>query len=122
MTKKDIFILLSPSIWLVYITAVAFLFPHTFQRHFQDASQLQETHRDFDRFATNVQSGKVQLTQEKMLKGMGLAITHAESAYAVSTSLLGVLRRYAWADLIAIVLQVGAVLIVCKRLRKRLQP
>jgi hypothetical protein len=122
MTKKDIFILFSPNIWLLYLTVVAFLGPHTFQKHFKDADQFQETQRSFERFATNVQSGKVRLTQEKMLDYMSSGDEYAESEYEVSTSLLGVLQRYAWELVIAIIWQVGAVLIVCKRLRKKLQP
>jgi hypothetical protein len=122
MTKKDIFILFSPGIWLVLMTGAAFLGPHEFQKHFEDASQFQETQRNFERFATNVQSGKVQLTQEKMLEDMRSALAYAESEYDTSTSLLRVLRRYAWALVIAIAWQVGAVFIVRKRLRKKLQP
>ena len=122
MAKKDIFILFSPSIWLVYMAIVAFLGPHTFQKQFQNASQFQENQRIFERFATNVQSGKVQLTQEKMLEDMRSEEAYAESEYDVSASLLGVLRQYAWAFVTAIVWQVGSVLIVCKRLRKKLQP
>jgi hypothetical protein len=121
MTKKNIFILFSPSIWLVYMTVVAILGPHTFQKHFQDSIQFQKTQRSFERFATNVQSGKVQLTQEEMIDYMRSANTYAESEYDVTTRLLVVLRHYAWAGITAIAWQVGAVLIVRKRLRKKLQ-
>ena len=121
MTKKDILILLSPSIWLVYMTIVAFLGPHYFQKHFESATEFQETQRSFERFATNVQNGNVRLTQEKMLDYMRSGDEYAESEYKVSTSLLAVLRRYAWYLVVAIVWHVGAVLIVCKRLRKILQ-
>jgi len=118
MTKKDIFILFSPNIWLVYIAVVAFLGPHTFQRHYHGTSDFQETQRNFEKFATNVQSGRVQLTQEKMLEYMRSANGYAESEYHVNLSLLEVLRHYAWSEIVAIAWLVGAVLVVRGRLRK----
>ena len=120
MTKKDIFILLSPSIWLVCFAVLAFLGPHMFQKHYEGVSHFQKTQQNFERFATNVQAGKVQLTQKEMLEYMRVANEYAGSEIDISTSLLEVLRSYAWVIIVAIGWQVGTVLVVRNRLRKRI--
>jgi hypothetical protein len=66
MTKRDLAILLSPSIFFIVVAVAAFLTSEMIRRHIRDDGSRQK----FDTFVTNVQSGKWQLTTDKWLEGM----------------------------------------------------
>jgi len=66
MTKQDVAILLSPSVFFIVAAVAAFMMSNMIRQHTRDDG----SHEKFDTFVTNVQSGKWQLTTDRWLEGM----------------------------------------------------
>jgi|HubBroStandDraft_6_1064221.scaffolds.fasta_scaffold584718_2 hypothetical protein len=114
MTKKDVFILLSPSIFFIVVAVAAFLTSEMIRRH----THYDGSRQKFDTFVTNVQSGKWQLTTNKWLEGMQREEATAEAYRDVGADSADMMRVFAWTSLAGIVFQTAVVFSVKKRLRK----
>ena len=117
MTKKDVAILLSPSIAFVILASLAFLSSGMILGHF-DSNQERESQQKFERFVAKVKSGEWQLTQDKMIEGMRLAQEAAAADRRASASIGELMRAFVWLALAGIFLQLVAVFSVRKRLQK----
>jgi hypothetical protein len=113
MTKKEIVLLLSPSLIFAAIAIIAFFISHMVQQHTRDDDHRQK----FEAFVENVQSGKWQLTTEKWLEGMRREDATAEDYRNASVSLAKIFQDFIWLSLAGIMFQAIAVISVLKRLR-----
>jgi hypothetical protein len=118
MTKKDLAILLSPSIAFVILAVAAFLSSSMILGRF-DSAREQESQQKFERFVAKVKSGEWQLTQDKMIEGMRLAHEAAAADRQASVSICELMRDFVWLALVGIFWQLVAVFNVRKRLQKQ---
>jgi len=118
MTRKDIFILLSPTVVLLVFGIFAFSSAQMIRRHHNPDRQRQSQQK-FDTFVTNVENGTWQLTEDRMLEGMRLSRRVAESEYRISESTGDLIQDFFWCAVLGIAWHVGAVFIVRKRLNRR---
>ena len=117
MTKRDIFILLSPTVVLLLFGIFAFSSAQTIRRY-HDPDRHRQSQQKYETFVTNVQNGTWQLTQDRMLDGMRLAHGVAEAEYRINECTGNLIQDFVWCAVVGIAWQVGAVFIVQKRLRK----
>ena len=118
MSKKDIAILLSPTIIFVILGICAFI---TSQRVlcYTDIQQEQAHRQKYATFVTNVVTGKWELPPDRWLAVLGSAEQSAAGERAVNRSTGIEVRDFIWFAAIGIYWQVAAVFIVGRRLRKR---
>jgi hypothetical protein len=114
MTKKDVIILLSPSILFIVVAVAAFLTSEMIRQHTRDDGSKQK----FDTFVTNVQNGKWQLTTDKWLEGMRREEATAEAYRQASATNGDMMQIIGYTTLAGILLQTAAIFSVRKRLRK----
>ena len=113
MTKKDIILLLSPSVLFVLIVVAAFFTSEMILERSKDNDHKQK----FETFVSNVQSGKWQLTTDRWLDVIRREDATTEAYREASVSIAGMFRDFIWASVAGIFIQVIAVFSVLKRLR-----
>lgn len=116
LTKKDIFILLCPSVAFVAIIVAALICSRGLQTF--DTNAERESQQKFEAFARKVEAGESQLTQGQMLEGMRNSRAVAESERRVVSITAHNIRNFCWLAAAGIFLQFGTVIAV-KRTRKK---
>ena len=114
MTKRDITLLLSPSVFFIVAAVAAFMMSAMIRQHASDDG----SHQKFDTFVSNVQSGKWQLTTDKWLEGMRHEEATSEAYRQASMDVGEMLLLVCWTTALGIAFQIAAVYSVTKRLRK----
>jgi hypothetical protein len=114
MTKRDIALLLSPSIFFVVVAVAAFIMSAMIRQHTREDGHAQK----FDAFVTNVQSGKWELTPDKWLDGIRREEATAESYRQAGAATGQMFLDLCGAALVGFIFQIAVVFSVRKRLSK----
>jgi hypothetical protein len=114
MTRRDICILLSPSILFGILAVACFICWTIGQRVNEDRSQ-----QKFDTFVSNVQSGKLELTADRWLEVLRSERAVRNDYFETLVSGARLFWWFFWLSLAGIVFQVGVVFSVRKRLEKK---
>lgn len=114
MKKRDITLLLSPSIFFVIIAVTAFVMSSMIRQHTRDDGHAQK----FNTFVTNVQTGKWQLTTDKWLDGMRSEEATAESYREAGATTCQMFLVLCGAALLGFIFQIAVIFSVRKSLSK----
>ena len=118
MTKKDLAILLSPSIAFVCVGVLAFALSQRMLRY-ADPNGQRRTAQAREQMMTQLKSGDIHLTQEKMISLLHAEREAAELDRKVNAGSARVIRSFIGFAFSGICLQVASLLIVRKSLAKR---
>jgi hypothetical protein len=114
MTRRDITLLLSPSVFFIVAAVAAFMTSAMIRQHASDDG----SHQKFVTFVTNVQNGKWQLTPDKWLEGMRHEEALSEAYRHACIGAGQMLQVVCWATVAGIAFQIATLYSVRKRLRK----
>lgn len=114
MTKREIFLLLSPTLLFATIVVASFFMSHTVREATRDNGHRQK----FETFISNVQNGKWQVTTDKWVVGMREEEATAQEYRTAAASTSTIFRDFILAGVLGIVFQAAVVLSVLKRFKK----
>lgn len=114
MTKKDIAILLSPTVMFLTVAVTALFVADLIHQRVQAG----DGHEKFETFVQNVKNGKWQLTTDRWLVGMQHQQVSATSYLDFDAKIRESVLWLGWASLLGIIFQIAAVLYVRKRFIK----
>jgi hypothetical protein len=115
LTKKEIVLLLSPNIFFAVIAVAAFFTSGMILQKMKDDGHKQ----NFETFASNVQSGKLQPTTSNWLENLRHKEVAFEALRQACIDFAEIFRDFMWAALGGIFLQTAITFSVIKHLRKR---
>jgi hypothetical protein len=114
MTKKDMTLLLSPTMFFAVLAVAAYFTSLQLQNYSKDDSHQQK----FEIFVTNVKSGKWDLTTDRWLEGMRHEKRSGDAYREAYSDTAGMFQILLWTSLAGIVFQAVAVFTVVRRMRK----
>jgi hypothetical protein len=114
MTKKDMTLLLSPTMLFAVLAVAAYFTSLQLQNYSKDDGHQQK----FEIFVTNVKSGKWDLTTDRWLEGMRHEKRRGDAYREAYSDTAGMFQILLWTSLAGIVFQAVAVFTVVRRMRK----
>jgi hypothetical protein len=114
MTKKDMTLLLSPTMLFAVLAVAAYFTSLQVQNYSKDDGHQQK----FETFVTNVKSGKWDLTTDRWLEGMRREKGRGDAYREAYSDTAGMFQILLWTSLAGIVFQAVAVFTVVMRMRE----